>query len=353
MSYQQYLHRLLEIGIEKEASDLHLSVGYPPILRINTNLVILEKGKILNSKDCQELALCLMKEEKKERFLKDKEIDFAYTFNNKIRCRINSYFARNEINIAIRFIFQKIKTIEELNLPLILKKIAEAEQGFVLVTGASSQGKSTTLAALIDQINHSRYEHIITIEDPIEYIFQPDKCLINQREVYSDTLSFSRALRSTLREDPDVIMVGEMRDLETISTAVTAAETGHLVFATLHTNSTNQTIHRIIDIFPPYQQNQIRAQLSVSLLAVVSQRLIIGINNKIIPVCEIMFNTPAVANLIRENKIHELPVIIETSKEAGMISFNASLVNLVKKRLITKETALKYSFNPKDLEVRL
>jgi len=353
MDYQQYLYQLLEIGIEKGASDLHLSVGHPPILRVNTNLVTLEKERILNSEDCRELTICLMGKEKKERFLKNKEVDFAYTFNDEIRCRVNGYFARNEISIAIRFIPQKIKTIEELNLPLILKKITEAEQGFVLVTGASSQGKSTTLAALIDQINHSRYEHIITIEDPIEYIFQPDKCLINQREVYSDTLSFSRALRSTLREDPDVIMVGEMRDLETISTAVTAAETGHLVFATLHTNSANQTIHRIIDIFPPYQQNQIRAQLSVSLLAVISQRLIIGINNKIIPVCEIMFNTPAVANLIRENKIHELPVVIETSKEAGMISFNASLVNLVKKKLISKESALKYSFNPKDLEARL
>ncbi len=353
MDYHQQLHRLLEIGIERKASDLHISVGSQPILRINTNLTVLEKEKIITSEDSRELVFCLLGNEKKEKFLKEKEIDFAYGLNKEFRFRINAYFTKGGIAIAIRFISQKIRTIEELNLPLIFKEITEAEQGFVLVTGASSQGKSTTLAALIDKINHTRREHIITIEDPIEYLFQPDKSLINQREVYEDTLSFSQALRSSLREDPDVIMVGEMRDLETISTAVTAAETGHLVFATLHTNSASQTIHRIIDIFSPQHQNQIRAQLSSSLLAVISQRLLLGIDKKVIPACEIMFNTSAVANLIRENKIHELPAIIETSKKEGMIPFNASLSDLVKKKLISKEMALKYSFSPKDLEIRL
>lgn len=352
MDYLQQFHRLLKIGIEKKASDLHISVGYSPILRIDTNLMALKNEKIITPEDSQELAFCLLRE-KKERFLKEREIDFAYGLNEKARFRVNVYFSQDKVAIAVRFISQKIRTIEELNLPLVLKKITEAEQGFVLITGASSQGKSTTLAALIDRINHTREEHIITIEDPIEYVFQPDKSLINQREIYKDTLSFSRALRSCLREDPDVIMVGEMRDLETISTAVTAAETGHLVFATLHTNSASQTIHRIIDIFPPHHQNQIRAQLSGSLLAVISQRLVFGIDKKIIPACEIMFNTPAVANLIRENKIHELPSVIETSKEEGMIPLNASLVDLVKKKLINKQTALKYSFSPKDLEARL
>lgn len=349
----QRFHKILEIGLEKKASDLHIVVDYPPILRINTDLVALEKEGIITSQESRELAFYLLGEERKEKFLKEKELDFGYSLSDMTRFRVNTYFTKGEITIALRFISQKIRTIKELNLPSVLERVTEANQGFFLVTGASSQGKSTTLAALIDRINHARKVHIITIEDPIEYIFRPDKSLINQREVYKDTLSFSKALRSTLREDPDVIMVGEMRDLETISTAVTAAETGHLVFATLHTNSASQTIHRIIDIFPSHQQNQIRAQLSSSLLGVISQRLIMGLERQIIPACEIMFNTPAVANLIRENKIHELPTIIEISKDMGMNSFNASLAELVKREIIDKETALKYSFNPKDLMNRL
>ena len=245
--------------------------------------------------------------------------------------------------------YYRKKILEELNLPPILHEFVRKPQGFLLITGPSSQGKSTTLAALIDEINHTRADHIITIEDPIEYIFEDDRSIIDQREVYQDTLSFARALKSTFREDPDVIMVGEMRDPETISIAITAAETGHLVFATLHTNTAAQTIHRIVDTFPAAQQGQIRAQLSGSLLGVVSQRLVPRIKGGLIPACEIMINTPAVANLIRENKIHEIPLIIETSAEIGMISLNRYLANLVRAREIDLETAQNYSLNPAEL----
>jgi len=353
MNYPTQIKKLLKLAIKKRASDLHISVGHPPVLRIVGNLSDIEGEKTVTPKDSQGLAFSLMNSLQQERFLKEKEIDLAYQFEEKVRFRVNAFFQRGYVSIALRIIPSKIRTIEELNLPPILHKFTEASQGFVLITGASSQGKSTTLAALIDEINHQRREHIITIEDPIEYVFEDGKCLIDQREVGVDTPSFARALRSTLREDPDVIMVGEMRDLETISTAITAAETGHLVFATLHTNSASQTIHRAIDVFPPHQQNQIRAQLSGSLLGVVSQRLISSAKKEFVPACEVMLSTHAVANLIRENKIHEIPSVIETSGEMGMIPFNKSLVDLVRKKEISRETALQYSFSPKDLEARL
>ncbi len=352
MNYQILLKKLLEITIEKKASDLHISVGHPPTLRITRNLIRLEKEKIITPEDSEGIAFVLMDERQKEKFLREKEIDFAYDFDNLARFRINIFFQRRVISIALRLIPSKIRTIEELNLPYVLHKFTQATQGFVLITGSSSQGKSTTLASLIDEINHQRKEHIITIEEPIEYIFHDDKSLIDQREVYHDTLSFPRALRSTLREDPDVIMVGEMRDLETIATAITAAETGHLVFATLHTNSASQTIHRIVDVFPSFQQNQIRAQLSGSLLGVVSQRLVPRISNGFIPACEVMISNSAIDNLIRENKIHEIPSVIETSRKDGMISLNQSLAELINKKEITKEIALRYSLNPQELKGR-
>jgi len=230
-----------------------------------------------------------------------------------------------------------------------LHEFIRPSQGFVLITGPSSQGKSTTLAALIDEINHTKAVHIITIEDPIEYVFKDDRSIIDQRELNLDTLSFAKALKSTFRQDPDVIMVGEMRDTETIGTAITAAETGHLVLATLHTNSAAQTIHRIVDTFPGSQQAQIRAQLSGSLLGVLSQRLVPRIKGGLIPACEIMLNTPAVANLIRENKVHEIPMVIETSAEIGMISLNRYLANLVRSKEIALEIAQNYSLNPTEL----
>jgi twitching motility protein PilT len=305
--------------------------------------------KKLTVADTQGLAFALLSDEQKQRLLNVKEIDFSYHFEGKARFRVNVFFQKGTISAALRLIPTKIPTIEELNLPSVLHRFTQPSQGFVLLCGPSSQGKSTTLAALIDEINHTRADHIITIEDPIEYVFEDDRAIIDQREVYQDTLSFARALRSTFRQDPDVIMVGEMRDPETISIALSAAETGHLVFSTLHTNSAAQTIHRIVDSFPAEQQSQVRAQLSGSLLGVVSQRLIPRIKGGLIPACEIMITTPAVANLIRENKIHELPMVIETSAEIGMISLNRYLAKLVKAKEISLDSALNYSLDPVEL----
>ena len=349
MDYSAWLKRLLQIAVLEGASDLHLVANYHPTIRVAGKLIPLLKEKKLSMVDTQGLVFSMLTEEQKNRFLKEKEIDFSFEYGEKARFRVNVFFQRGKISAALRLIPSKIPTIEELNLPPILHSFTKATQGFVLVTGPSSHGKSTTLAAMIDEINHSRAAHIITIEDPIEYVFTPDKSIVEQREVGSDTHSFIRALRSVLREDPDVIMVGEMRDPESISMAITAAETGHLVFSTLHTNSAAQTIHRIVDSFPPEQQPQIRAQLSGSLIGVISQRLIPRIKGGLIPACEIMIMTPAIANLIRENKIHEIPLVIETSLEIGMITLNRSLADLVKRGEITMENALRFSLNPAEL----
>jgi len=350
MNYSERLKKLLEKTIQENASDLHFSVDHPPILRITGKLIPLIKEETLMPENTEAFAFSLMTNVQKEEFLKKKEIDFSYNFEDKARFRINIFFQRGNVSTSLRLIPKKVKTIEELNLPAVLHRFTEKTQGFVLITGASSQGKSTTLAALIDEINHTKPCHIITIEDPIEYVFEDDKAIVDQREVYQDTLSFTRALRSTFRQDPDVIMVGEMRDLETISIALTAAETGHLVFATLHTNSAAQAIHRIVDVFPAEQQNQIRSQFSTSLLGIVSQRLIPRLKGGLIPACEVMICTPAVANLIRENKIHEMPAIIETSKGVGMISFNRCLADLVRKGEVSLQDALFYSFSPVELK---
>jgi twitching motility protein PilT len=343
------MQELLELTIKEQASDLHLSIGHPPVFRISGRLVPLVKKKEMTAESVRELTHSLMTEGQIERLEQEKEVDFSYNMEEKARFRVNVFYQRGTLSAALRLIPKEIKTLEELHLPPILHKFATAHQGFVLITGPSSHGKSTTLAALIDEINHTRGEHIITIEDPIEYVFEDDKAIIDQREVYQDSLSFEKALRATFRQDPDVIMVGEMRDAETIATAITAAETGHLVFATLHTNSASQTIHRIVDSFPPEQQVQVRAQLSGSLLGVVSQRLVPSSQGGLIPAAEIMMSNPAVANLIRENKIHELPLVIETSAEIGMISLNRALANLVRSKSITLENALTYSLNPAEL----
>ncbi len=350
-NYKKQLEELLSLTVKEQASDLHLSVGHPPVLRIADRLVPLLKKPKLSPEDTRGLAEALMTQEQLQRFLQEKEIDFSYSFQEMARFRVNVFFQRGGVSCSLRLIPAKISTIEELNLPSIIHQFARATQGFVLISGPSSHGKSTTLAALIDEINHTRTDHIITIEDPIEYVFEDDRAIIDQREIYQDTLSFARALRSTFRQDPDVIMVGEMRDPETMATAITAAETGHLVFATLHTNSAAQTMHRIVDSFPSEQQNQIRAQLSGSLLGVVSQRLIPRIKGGLIPACEVMLNTPATANLIRENKAHELPLVIETSAEMGMISLNRALANLVKMKEISLENAINYSLNPAELKM--
>jgi twitching motility protein PilT len=343
------MKELLELTLKEKASDLHLSVGHPPVLRIAGRLVPLVKKTPFMPEDIQQLAFSLMTEEQKDRLVREKEVDFSYNFEDRARLRINVFYQKGVLSAALRLIPSQIKTLAELNLPSILHQFVQATQGFVLITGPSSHGKSTTLAAIIDEINHTRADHIITIEDPIEYVFKDDKAIIDQREVRQDALSFATALRATFRQDPDVIMVGEMRDAETIATAITAAETGHLVFATLHTNSASQTIHRIVDSFAPEQQAQVRSQLSGSLLGVVSQRLVPRIKGGLIPAAEVMMSNPAVANLIRENKIHELPLVIETSAEIGMISLNRALANLVRAKEITLDNAYTYSLNPAEL----
>jgi len=337
--YQVELFELLEAVGKQNASDLHISVGRHPTLRIDGDLIPLVKKPIITPEDAQGLVLALLNEEQKQRFLKEKELDFAYSYKDKARFRVNVFFQQGYMGASLRFLPFKIKTLKELSLPSVLEKFTQHTQGFFLVVGPSGHGKSTTLAALIDIINHKRNDHIITIEDPIEYIFTQDRCIIDQREVGFDTESFHRALRSAFRQDPDVIMVGEMRDLETISTALTAAETGHLVFATLHTNNAAQTIDRIIDSFPASAQSQIKIQLAATLLGVVSQRLIPRIEGGRIPAVEIMFSNPAVRNLVREGKTHQLDMVIETSAEEGMISLNKSLADLVHKGEISLENA--------------
>lgn len=346
---QQELEDLLLSALRLNASDLHLSAGYKPAVRVDGALLPLNEFSILTPEHSASLAYQLLGERRNE-FSEKKELDFTYSFRDKARFRANVFFEKGFISAALRFVPSKIKTIEELNLPSALHQVCKLKQGFVLMTGPSGHGKSTTLASIIDDINHQRAEHIITIEDPIEYLFIGDKSLVNQREVGSDTQSFHKALSSILREDPNIIMIGEMRDSETIAAALTAAETGHLVFSSLHTNSASQTINRIIDIFPADQQNQIRFQLANILSAVISQRLLPRIGGGRVPAAEIMFANNAVSNLIRENKTHQLDLVIETSLESGMISLNRSLAELVRRGEVPPETAMAYSLNPKEFQ---
>lgn len=349
ISQKYQIQDLLITTAEQGASDLHLVAGRHPTLRIDGKLVPLLKRPVLTPKDTEGLAFALLNPDQKKYFLKHKELDFSYSFEGKARFRVNVYQERGFIAVALRFIPLKIKTLEELNLPGILSQFTRYSQGLVLVVGPTGHGKSSTLAALLDIINHTRDDHIITIEDPIEYLFEADRCIINQREVRQDTKDFATALKYSFRQDPDVIMVGEMRDLETIATAITAAETGHLIFTTLHTNNAAQTIDRIIDTFPGYQQNQIRLQLSMTLLGVISQRLIPRIEGGVIPAVEVMLATPAVRNMIREKKTHELNMVITTSSEEGMIPLNRSLADLVTRGEISMENAELYSLDRKGL----
>ena len=346
---QQELEDLFLNTLKLNASDLHLSVGYKPIVRVDGALLTLDEFSILTPEHAEDLAYQLLGE-RKETFIEKKEIDFSYGFKDKARFRVNIFFEKGFISSALRLIPSKIKTVEELNLPTVLHRISKLKQGFVLLTGPSGHGKSTTLASIIDEINHSRAEHIITIEDPIEYLFIGDKSLINQREIGNDTRSFHNALSSILREDPNIIMIGEMRDPETIAVALTAAETGHLVFSSLHTNSASQTVNRIIDVFSLSQQNQIRLQLASTISAVISQRLLPRVSGGRIPAAEIMFANNAVSNLIRENKAYQLDLVVETSLEDGMISLNRSLAELVRRGEVAPETAMAYSLNPKEFQ---
>ena len=353
MDYKQKLNELLLTTARQNASDLHLAVGRHPTLRIDGVLIPLQKEPILIPEMAENLIFNLLTPEQKEKFLKEKEIDLSYSFEDKARFRVNIFYQRGYTAAALRLIPAQIRTIEELNLPPILHDFTRLSQGFVLVVGPAGHGKSTTLAALLDEINHTRTDHIITIEDPVEYIFTQDKCIVSQREVKTDTLDFHKGLRSLLRQDPDVIMIGEMRDTESIATAMTAAETGHLVFSTLHTNSASQTVDRIIDSFPAEQQGQISSQLAATLVGIVSERLIPRIEGGRIPACEIMITNPAIRNLTREKKAYQIDLVIETSVQEGMLTLNRSLAELVRKKEISLENAELYSLNPSELRILL
>lgn len=350
MDYAAPLKKYINIVVHEGASDLHLSTGAHPTIRVAGQLTPMLKEEVLKSEDTKGFLEALLTPEKLTRFMSAQEVDFAYETEDGYRFRGNAYFERGSISIALRLIPKVIKTIQELNLPDVLTSFARRSQGFFLVVGPVGQGKTTTLAALIELINTERMEHIVTIEDPIEHIFEPKQSLIDQREVKIDTKDFQTALTSAFRQDIDVLLVGEMREHETMSAAVTAAETGHLVFSTMHTNDASQTVERIIDTFPAAQQDQIRLQLSASLAGIFSQRLVPRISGGLIPACELLINTRAVSNLIREKRTHELQTVIETGSTEGMIDMNRSLAELVARGEITQETAYAYSMNPNVLD---
>lgn len=347
---EQKLEELLSQVVKQRASDLHIAVGRHPTMRVDGELIPFTKEEIITPDAAKGLIFAMLTEEQRTTYLRDRELDLSYNFKDRARFRVNVFHQRGFMGGSMRLIPAKIQTLKELNLPQILEEFSSRTQGFFLVVGPTGHGKSTTLASLIDSINHSRAEHIITVEDPIEYLFTSDRSIIDQREVGFDTKGFHEALKSMFREDVDVGMIGEMRDAETMSAAVTAAETGHLILSTLHTNNAAQTIDRIIDTFPAHQQNQIRAQLASTLIAIFSQRLIPRINGGLIPATEIMIANSAIRNLIRENKIHEIDLIIETGSDQGMISINRSLAYLVRQGEITMENAIRYSLNPGDLQ---
>ena len=348
MDYSKKMNEFLVTTARQGASDLHISVGRYPTIRLDGALVPLTKEAIVTPEVAEGLIPCLLSDLQKKTFLQDRELDFSYALEDKARFRVNVFFQQGFMAAALRLIPAQIKTIEELNLPPVLHDFSKLSQGFILFVG---HGKSTTLASIIDEVNHQRNVHIITIEDPVEYLFTQDKAIISQREVRIDTPTFQQGLRSILRQDPDVIMVGEMRDPESIMTAMTAAETGHLVFSTLHTNSAAQTVDRIIDSFPAGQQSQVMSQLSATLAAIVSERLVPKIGGGRVPVCEVMIANSAVRNLIRERKAYQIDLVIETSAQEGMITLNRSLANLVQKKVIAMDKAELYSINPSELRV--
>jgi twitching motility protein PilT len=350
MNYKSELQALIETVVRERGSDLHLSAGSFPMVRADGVLIPLQQKNRLTNDDTKAFLMEMLRPEQKERFLADQEIDFSYQYKTGVRFRGNGYVQQGSVAVALRLISNEIRTLQELNLPPMLETFTQLQQGFFLVVGPVGQGKSTTLASMIEMINAARAEHIVTIEDPIEYLFEPKKALIDQREVRIDTRDFHSALKSVFRQDVDVIMVGEMRSPETISTAVTAAETGHLVFSTLHTNNAAQTIDRIIDSFPPEQQDQIRTQLAGSLTGIFSQRLIPRISGGLLPCYELLINNNAVANLIRERRTHEINTVIETGAAEGMIDMNRALAELVRKGEITPENALSRATNPRTFE---
>lgn len=349
-SGQPRIEVLLEEVIKKKASDLHIQVGLPPILRIDGSLTPVNGADILSEEAVEALVFSVLDDDQKQILLKDKEFDFSFAFGDLGRFRVNAFHERGNLAAALRLIPNEMLTTEQLGLPPIVNKFADYPRGLVLVTGPTGSGKSTTLAALIHKINQERAAHIITIEDPIEFTHKSLKSVIVQREVHYDTYSFSAALRSSLREDPDVVLIGEMRDLETIAAAITIAETGHLVFATLHTNSAAQSIDRMIDVFPPHQQSQIRTQLANILVAICAQRLVPTIGGGRVAAAEILVATPAVRNIIREGKTHQLEAVIQTGAEHGMQSMDKTLVNLIHNGTITYEEARMVAVDIEELD---
>jgi twitching motility protein PilT len=336
---------LLRLAAQQDASDLHLAVGRYPTLRIDGKLIPLSQETILLSEDTKAMADFFMDDVRKKTFVADGQVDFAYNFEDRVRFRTNVFYQQGHVGIVMRVINNQIRTLQELSVPSSVYEFANFSQGLFLVTGPVGHGKSTTLAALMDHINHNKEHHIVTIEDPIEYLYTPDRCIINQREVGEDTHDFAAALRAALREDTNVILIGELRDLETISTAITAAETGHLIFATLHTNDASQTVDRIIDTFASHQQNQVRSQLANVLLGVLSQRLLPRTDGGRVPAIEIMIKNHAIENLIREDKTYQIDTVIDTSQKDGMISLDKSLSILLKQGIISLDHAMMYAKN--------
>jgi len=336
------LNKLLAVVLEREASDLHLTGGEPPVVRIDGNLFKLEEYEPLTIDAIKSLLDVMLNPAQRELLEKKQDLDFAYSYKDNVRFRVNAFKQKGQLAAAFRLIPSRIKTVEELALPASLLDLCQKKQGLVLMVGPTGHGKSTALAAMIDHINQTRSEHILTIEDPVEFVFTPDKSIISQRELYIDTPDFAQALRSSLREDCNVIFVGEMRDLESIQTVMTIAETGHLVFATLHTNDAAQTIDRIVDVFPSYQQQQIRSQLANVLLGIVSLRLLPKVGGGRIPAAEIILSNSAVRNIVREGKTYELDNVVHTSAEMGMVALDKALALLVARGAVAIEDAMAY-----------
>lgn len=336
--------------VAQKASDLHLTVNLPPMVRVDTKISPLPGYSPLTNDQIMGLIKQLLNETQMELFTKQMELDFSFSLGEEARFRANAFTQKGYVAAAFRAIPFTIPSFDQLNLPSILTEFAKLPRGFVLVTGATGHGKSTTLASLIDYINKNRALHIVTVEDPIEYVFKHENCIIQQRELNSDTKSWNRALKSVLREDPDVVLVGEMRDYETISSTVTVAETGHLVFSTLHTNSASQAVNRLIDVFPEKQQAQVRAQIADTIEGIVSQRLIPAIGGGMVPAVEVLIANNAVRNSIRESKTHLIDNIINTNLESGMISLERSLANLVNEGKVELETALSQTLKPGEVK---
>jgi twitching motility protein PilT len=347
---QPKIEILLEEVIKRKASDLHLQVGLSPMLRIDGALTPLQNLPALTEEAAEALIFSLLDEDQKQILLRDKEFDFSFAFGDLGRFRVNAFHERGNLAAAMRLIPNEIRTVQQLGLPATINKFCEYPRGLVLITGPTGSGKSTTLAALVDKINNEQARHIITVEDPIEYTHKSKRSVVVQREVHYDTYSFSAALRSSLRQDPDVVLIGEMRDLETIAAAITIAETGHLVFATLHTNSASQSIDRMIDVFPPHQQPQVRAQLGNILMAICSQRLIPTLGGGRTVAAEIMIANPAVRNIIREGKTYQLEAVIQTGSEAGMQSMDRTLINLIHAGTISYDEARNYAVDIEELD---